>query len=725
MFFAIPHDELSAERLPWVTWSLAGLWVVAGLAALFGLDPQASGLGVDPGALGAKGFAAHWLFHESAVHALVSLLLLLALGPHLEEAFGKRIYAGFLAGAMLAAAGVHALLGSEGRPLVGASGALMALIAALLVRHGTGSAHTYVLAWWREPLRLSFELPVYTALIAWFVGEVLMTLTASGTGPTRGIGSIPLAGAVFGVGVAMALRGSLPQAGSRPAVERAHPALAAALAAREAGRPGAAVSALEPAVRARPQDAELLRALCDAAVAAGEGSRAVEPLRRFLSEQLRLGETAAAVGFWRAFGTRLPGVRLDPRSALGLAEGLAAAGDKALAARLLRDALAASPRMSPGVALRFAEVAAPLHRETAIRAGKIALAAEGLDEAKRAKLAERVARLEASAPTPEPDLDALTRAPEAGPEAEVAAPPAHRPGVRADRSIDVELDPLYAPIRPSELPPPEPEPEAAFELSADGSMVQGGNQDLAGGLPDTAPIMLAPSDADDAEPAPEFGAMGDLASEDPIDPAASPASLPVSAPRAASRPTSLPPPPPLPPAPPAPVPRPAPAAAAPEPVPQPAAQPDAEGVAASVAADEPRFHELKCIEAVPVALDESGLALRNGPQLDLARVDGIAVGAVQGLAAKPVILIDLLLNWTEISDAPLRTVRLRSDQFDPRTLFPGNGGGGLDAFRALLEALLARAGATPLPDAASARGRPFKMYAELARYEREVLQVER
>jgi hypothetical protein len=149
-----------------------------------------------------------------------------------------------------------------------------------------------------------------------------------------------------------------------------------------------------------------------------------------------------------------------------------------------------------------------------------------------------------------------------------------------------------------------------------------------------------------------------------------------------------------------------------------------EELAVAAANDQPRFHDLKVVEAVPTALDVDGLALKNGPHVDLARVDAIAVAGIQGMAAKPVLLIDLLLNWSDLGDAPLRTVRLRSDHFDPRALFP-SAKGGLDAFRALVDELLARTGGTPLPDSESARGKPFKMFPQLAQYEREVLQVER
>jgi membrane associated rhomboid family serine protease len=697
MFSAIPHDELSTDRLPWVTWSVVAACAVGAIASAAGLDIEGARLGVDPGALSAQGFASYWLFSETLLHALVTGALMLALGPHLEALWGAKLYAAFLALTALASAAIYALIGAQGRPLVGASGLVAAGIAAVVTRHGMGSLRTWLLLPGSDA---SFELPVYAPLGAWFVGEVLMTATATGSGPTRGVGTIvPIAGALCGVASALAARRWQLEEPLEAGEPRGHPALAAAQAARDAGRPSAAVRLLEPAVRARPQDAELVRALCDAACAADEASRAAEPLRRFIHEQIRLGETSAAAAFWRAFGTRVPSVKLDPRTALPLAEALAAAGDRPLAGRVLRDALAASPRLSPGVALRFAEVAAPLHRETALRAGKIALAAEGLDEAKRAKLVARIAALEASPETPsdpESDLDLATdlatRTPTRRPA--VARTPA-KPKKPIEHVLDVELDPMYAGAgeRPSELPPPV-EKAAVFTMSADGSKVSGDEQeDLSLSLPDTDPILPA----DDGDARDVFGTAGpgtDLSSD---------------------------------------VAEPAPPVEAAEASPIREATPEADVAnrddshideAVFAAADGPRFHELKCIEGVPVALDESGLSLRNGPQVDLSRVDGIAVGAVQGIAAKPVILVDLLLNWTEIADAPLRTVRLRSDQFDPRTLSPG-AGGGLEAFRALLEALHERAGAAPLPDAAAARGRPFKMFPSLAQYEREVLQVER
>lgn len=699
MLSAIPHDEVSIGRLPWVTWSLAAVGSVAALATLLGLDVESAGLGLDPGALAPLGFATHWMFSATAVQWLASTLLLLALGPHLEEAWGAPVYAGFLLGALAFCAGIYAFAGPSGRPLVGIAGAIAALTVALLVRHGFENVQSYLLLGPRDS-RLSFEVPAWTALIAWFAGEVLMSVATTGMGPTRGLATtVAFPGALFGAGAAWALRQRNLESRSRPAEERTHPVLAAAQAARDSGRPSAAVTLLEPAVRQHPHDPELVRALCDAACSAGEAKRASGALRRLVVEQVRSGQASTAAGFWRAFGTSVPGVRLDPRTSVDLASALAAAGDKTLAARVLRDALEASPRVTPGVALRMVEVAAPLHRETAIRAARIALGAEGMDEAKRRKLEARVAELE-SGKSRDPQL-------------ELAA---------GDRAIDVELDEAYAPLRrPVETAPAEAV-EAAFELSADGSLVTGASLELAERLPDTEPMLLDANDPgfdpDSLRLDPDAPPLAEELSE-ASEPAAAPAGDPVPdedpngatlAPQRAQAATPA---------------TPAPAEAAPVAA-VPAASPgdSLSDLGISIAADGARFLDLKCIEAVPLAIDATGISLRGGSRLELARVDGIAVAAVHGMSARPVILIDLLLNWTEISDAPLRTLRLRSDQFDPRSLFPG-APGPLDAFRALLDALLSAAGATPLPDPDAAHGRPFRMFPDLARYEREVLQVER
>jgi len=96
---------------------------------------------------------------------------------------------------------------------------------------------------------------------------------------------------------------------------------------------------------------------------------------------------------------------------------------------------------------------------------------------------------------------------------------------------------------------------------------------------------------------------------------------------------------------------------------------------------------------------------------------------VNGLSSKPVLVIDLIANWNDTEGGPLQLIRLRSDAFDVRTLVPG-ATRSVDAFRALLEQLLARTRAVPLPDLDGVRGQPFARYADLESYQREALLVE-
>jgi membrane associated rhomboid family serine protease len=138
----------------------------------------------------------------------------------------------------------------------------------------------------------------------------------------------------------------------------------------------------------------------------------------------------------------------------------------------------------------------------------------------------------------------------------------------------------------------------------------------------------------------------------------------------------------------------------------------------------PASRALEVVEAVPIELTDEGLRLEidgvGKKRLRYEAVGAIGVGAVRGLAAKAVILVDLVLNWRAGSRGPLRLVRLRSDRFDARGFF-GPGPSSSEALRQLIGELLSRSGAVPLPDRSAAHGTPFTRYADLHAYERDVL----
>lgn len=131
--------------------------------------------------------------------------------------------------------------------------------------------------------------------------------------------------------------------------------------------------------------------------------------------------------------------------------------------------------------------------------------------------------------------------------------------------------------------------------------------------------------------------------------------------------------------------------------------------------------------AVPLAIEPGGLRVATGAGrkrlVAWREVDAIAVGAVEGLGAKPVLVVDLVAGWRMPPGEPLRILRLRGDRFDPRKLVPTSGSP-VDALRELVDRLLGETGADPLPDLRAARGRPFAGFRDLTAFEEDVLVAE-
>ena len=141
----------------------------------------------------------------------------------------------------------------------------------------------------------------------------------------------------------------------------------------------------------------------------------------------------------------------------------------------------------------------------------------------------------------------------------------------------------------------------------------------------------------------------------------------------------------------------------------------------------PRFEGIQAIAAVPTRLMDEVLYFRldsgHKAKVAYAEIQALAVAAVRDVSSKPVVVVDLLLNWTELGAAPLRSIRLRSDQFDPVRLVESPGSP-TDNLRAFLQELLERSEALPLPDADAVEGRPFRVFKFLRGYQRRVLKVD-
>jgi membrane associated rhomboid family serine protease len=748
MLFPVEYRVLRADRMPWLSFGLMGLWILAGAAAQLGWPAGDALPGLQRETATPLAFATHWLWHESWAHGLASLALLLFVGPVLEEAWGRPVLACLCVLGIGVTAGVQLLApGDPTRPLVGASGLVALLLTACIVRFRSEGLHYTAVGWWQDWVHARFWIPSYALIVGWFVFEVVMQLAGDGLGATRGVSySGPLAGAVLGAGLGFAMPTYGWEERFRP-VRADSPEVALELArlALEGDETSVGIDALETALRVHPDDDTLVARFCEITLEAELPDRARTRFEARIASATTAGEFDAAAALWRRFAPTLGRPALATRAQLALAEALRDAAPEE-AARLLKTALDA-PNPTMGLALRIADLARPVHAGVTADAARQALAmgGAGLPEAKRARLETLIDEMDAQrASLPEPDLrdePIVTTTPVADPgertldqseeDVDLAS------GAGEDRALDLgfEEEDLSA-------PPPgfvstacdtpaltEPEPASSWELDEPGDAP----------VPDEGPLALALDGSLDASDD-ELLASPDFV--EPPNPVPAPdadsvsATLPllgaVEAPAAAASASPA---------------RPLAPTSAPlaEPEPQDIGlrrEPDIEPITddeidlaiadselgSEIAGGLPRFSNAKRVEVTPMAWEPGRLAVRQASEtaawLSLSKVEAVAAAAIDGLAPRPVLVIDLLIDWNDTSeDATLRVVRLRSDRFEPRSIL-ATARDGVDGFRDVMIALLAQTGGTPLPDADAAAGNPFARFAGLEAYEREVLQLD-
>lgn len=133
---------------------------------------------------------------------------------------------------------------------------------------------------------------------------------------------------------------------------------------------------------------------------------------------------------------------------------------------------------------------------------------------------------------------------------------------------------------------------------------------------------------------------------------------------------------------------------------------------------------LKVIPAVPRTLTGDKITVEVARQgnrtLPLNRIQAVAVAKIDEGFAAAYVLIDLLVDSLWGNRPEVRTVRLRSTDFDARTLIPSEGDP-QQALAVLIDNLLAISDAYPMPDPDAVRGRPFHSFVSVPEYEAKVI----
>ncbi len=625
------------------------------------------------------GLFGHLFLHAGWLHLLGNLWFLFLCGPLVEDRLGRGLFALFYLACGFAGAAlfVHRMPGFEG-PLIGASGAIAGAMGAFLVRA------------WRTQIRFgywlgfffgTFRVPALLVLPLWFANELisarLVELAGGGGGVAywAHVGGFGFGAGVAALAVAIGAERRVPEVPTTIDVPNDEEAMREELAPETEPDQG-----LEARATLRPGEAIDL---------APEGAKQAT-LDAPLARAIAAGRRDDAVMRFRDCCERDPAPSLDAESALRLFPWLRAAGQAGLASAALWAALrhvSQGHADGPALLLRIARAARGFDPVVALRTARRALAEPAVPDDERPRLESLLREAEEATEgrgiivlDDAQDLAVARRA--EAPRAEVAAAPP-------------EADSLFA----SGFTEPD-DPQAL---------------DLAG------PDRTEPGTAEASEPELELDDDALAAALASDEPAAAAAPDPN---RETVTQTFEP-------------------AAPPEPF-EPAER--AARVTGPLDCDEEKeappepalpLRSLRVLEARPVSLDGEALWLdvegRGRTRLPLARIDGIALAGVRGLAKpgavdsegrpRAVLLLDLAMNATADTSEALVVVRLRSDRFDPRRLLAeaSEGGSPLVALRQVVAGLLAGSRARPLCPAAASPEEALAVHGDLATYTQRVL----
>ena len=338
------------RRVPWVTYTLIALNVAAycvtgpGDFARWGLVPNAPHF---------LALLTGLFLHVSLTHLFWNMVFLWLFGPHVEEALGREAYLALYLGGGIAASLMHmAIILLRGEivavPLVGASGAISAILAPFAIRfHRAQIRLVWLPAMLIAPNWRQLEVPAVAGLGLWLLQNIgggfyfLFHPEQGGTAYWAHIG-----GFVFGL-VAAELTGLFRDGRQDYLLQDARSA-----AARGQEALDLALRKYRSFLNHEPDNAsiraELARLL---ASSPGANVRETEERRREASEEMlgavhafqkqnRVPESVRSAGEARALGLVLA---LTPRERLRLAGGAEGAGDIETALDLLRALIAETP----------------------------------------------------------------------------------------------------------------------------------------------------------------------------------------------------------------------------------------------------------------------------------------------------------------------------------------------------------------------------------------------
>jgi membrane associated rhomboid family serine protease len=242
--------------------------------------------------------------HAGWLHLLGNLLMLYLSGPFIEDAFGRPIFLTlYLLGGFVASLVQVSAFPNSTTPIVGASGAIAAVMGAFLVRFARRRVRFVYFLWLLllPPLTGTFTVAALLVLPLWLVQQFLLASAGSaGVAYWAHVG-----GFVFGFAVALVVRLlGIEARFVSPAIERKisvtqHPGLERGMELIGRGEAAGASSVFRTVLASEPHNVDAHLALWQSLVNAGNARDGVGHMVRVIESELKRGEITLAVGHWR------------------------------------------------------------------------------------------------------------------------------------------------------------------------------------------------------------------------------------------------------------------------------------------------------------------------------------------------------------------------------------------------------------------------------------------
>jgi membrane associated rhomboid family serine protease len=373
--------------------------------------------------LSQPGWLTHMFLHGGLGHLLGNMLIFaLVVGPFLEDAWGWPFFLGlYLVGGVAAGAAQALPMGDSQTPIIGASGAISALLGAFALR--LAHRRVRIAYWFAFFFRGAFFVPAWAFAFFGFAMD-LVGLKLSGASGGVAYGA-HVGGFFFGLLVAMVVRATgfegriapedSPRWGRTAAASRASDALAA-------GRKDEALRHFEEAVARDATDRDSLLQVARLHASRFDRFGATDAVARLIRMSPAAQDAAAVRAALREIGPLLDPERLPPAVAYRAAE-LVADEQPDLADRLAEVAAQGGGDLAVKALLRAAERVrrrdAPRARGLAERALSVEGASQELHARASAMLRELTSSEVATPATPRSAPRATTPDPKLAPESPV------------------------------------------------------------------------------------------------------------------------------------------------------------------------------------------------------------------------------------------------------------------------------------------------------------------